>query len=92
MNKFMTTVEMLDGTIYGPVRVLYADKIKCERSARANGWDLTRDEITPRGFLSWAALTRTGEITVPYEEFIDQVADIAAENVTPEDGDPTQAA
>ena len=30
--------------------------------------------------------------TVPYEEFIDQVADIAAENVTPEDGDPTQAA
>lgn len=92
MNKFMTTVEMLDGTIYGPVRVLYADKMKCERAARANEWDLTRDEITLRGFLSWAALTRTGEITMPYEAFIDQVADIAADSVTPEESDPTQAA
>lgn len=92
MNKFMTTVEMLDGTIYGPVRILYADKMKCERSARANGWDLTRDEITLRAFLSWAALTRTAKITMSYEEFIDQVADIDAESVRAEDSDPTQAA
>ena len=81
MNKAMTTVEMLDGTIYGPERILYIDKMKCERAARRNEWDTARDEVTIGGFLAWATLTRTGKITMPYEEFVEAVADISTEIV-----------
>lgn len=92
MRKAMTTVEMEDGTIHGPVRILYIDKLKCERAARNNQWDMQTDEITLSGFLAWAALTRTGVITMPYEEFIESVADVMTEvlDVNPED--PTRAA
>nr|DAT72610.1 MAG TPA: hypothetical protein [Caudoviricetes sp.] len=88
----MTTVEMEDGTIHGPVRILYIDKLKCERAARNNQWDMQTDEITLSGFLAWAALTRTGVVTMPYEEFIESVADVMTEvlDVNPED--PTRAA
>lgn len=87
MNKAMTTVEMLDGTIYGPERILYIDKMKCERAARRNEWDTSRDEVTIGGFLAWATLTRTGKITMPYEEFIEAVADVSTEIVAV---DPTK--
>lgn len=87
MNKAMTTVEMLDGTIYGPERILYIDKMKCERAARRNEWDTSRDEVTVGGFLAWATLTRTGKITMPYEEFIEAVADVSTEIVAV---DPTK--
>lgn len=92
MRKAMSTVEMEDGTIHGPVRILYIDKLKCERAARNNQWDMQTDEITLSGFLAWAALTRTGVITMPYEEFIESVADVMTEvlDVNPED--PTKAA
>lgn len=92
MRKAMTTVEMEDGTIHGPVRILYIDKLKCERAARNNQWDMQTDEITLSGFLAWAALTRTGVVTMPYEEFIESVADVMTEvlDVNPED--PTRAA
>lgn len=87
MNKAMTTVEMLDGTIYGPERILYIDKMKCERAARRNEWDTSRDEVTVGGFLAWATLMRTGKITMPYEEFIEAVADVSTEIVAV---DPTK--
>lgn len=92
MRKAMTTVEMEDGTIHGPVRILYIDKLKCERAARNNSWNMQTDEITLSGFLAWAALTRTGVVTMPYEEFIESVADVMTEvlDVNPED--PTRAA
>ena len=92
MRKAMSTVEMEDGTIHGPVRILYIDKLKCERAARNNQWDMQTDEITLSGFLAWAALTRTGVITMPYEEFLESVADVMTEvlDVNPED--PTKAA
>ena len=92
MRKAMSTVEMEDGTIHGPVRILYIDKLKCERAARNNQWDMQTDEITLSGFLAWAALTRTGVITMPYEKFIESVADVMTEvlDVNPED--PTKAA
>ena len=81
MNKAMTTVEMQDGTIYGPERILYIDKLKCERAARRNEWDTNRDEVAMGGFLAWATLTRMGKITMPYEEFIEAVADVSTEIV-----------
>lgn len=92
MRKAMSTVEMEDGTIYGPVRILYIDKLKCERAARNNGWNMQTDEITLSGFLAWAALTRTGVITMPYEEFVEAIADVMTEvqDIDPED--PTKAA
>lgn len=87
MNKAMTTVEMLDGTVHGPERILYIDKMKCERAARQNEWDTSRDEVTIAGFLAWATLKRTGAIAMPYEEFIEAVADVSTEIVAV---DPTK--
>ncbi len=92
MHKVMTTVEMADGTIYGPERILYIDKLKCERAARNNQWNMQTDEITLSGFLAWAALTRTGKITMPYEEFVESVADVMTELVEIDSADPTRAA
>lgn len=92
MHKAMTTVEMTDGTIYGPERILYIDKLKCERAARNNQWNMQTDEITLSGFLAWAALTRTGKITMPYEEFLESVADVMTELVQIDAADPTRAA
>lgn len=92
MHKVMTTVEMADGTIYGPERVLYIDKLKCERAARNNQWNMQTDEITLSGFLAWAALTRTGKITMPYEEFVESVADVMTELSEIDAADPTKAA
>lgn len=81
MNKAMTTVEMLDGTIYGPARILYIDKLKCEKAAHANGWDTGKDEVTIAGFLAWATLKRMGTVSMPYEEFIEAIADVSTEIV-----------
>ena len=50
------------------------------------------DEITLSGFLAWAALTRTGVITMPYEEFIESVADVMTEVQDLDREDPTRAA
>lgn len=89
MRKNIATAELADGTIIGPVRVLYADKLKYETSARHNGWNLT-DEIRGQGFLAWAAFTRTGEISLSYDEFVEQIADVTFEVVETEGStDPT---
>lgn len=70
-----TTFELEDGTTVGPVRVIFADKIQFEKSAKANGWS-TEDAIHLQSFLTWHAAKREGLISATYEEFTAQLIDI----------------
>lgn len=91
MNRNRSTAELLDGTVLGPVRILFADKLRYEKAAKANGWEL--QEFRLQGFLTWAALNREGHTQLTYEEFIGQLADIEFEagyQDAPSD-DPTPA-
>lgn len=98
MKQNLITVELLDGTVQGPIRVLFADKIRYERAARANQWGAT-EEIRLQGFLAWAALERTGQTTESYEAWLELVADVhfqtgvdpAATGGADDEPDPTQA-
>lgn len=82
------TAELVDGTVLGPVRVLHADKLRLEKTARSRGWQVSEQFATTNAFLTWAALTRSGDVTVPYEGFLDLLADVSIDNVG--DVDPTQ--
>ena len=77
IRRTLISVEMQDGTRYLDRRVLFADKIRLEKTARNNKWDITRDEFTVQAFLAWAALNREGEISDTYEAFLERVADIS---------------
>lgn len=60
---------MLDGTEYGPVTVIHADKIRWEAAARVNNWSAEDNSMTLNAFITWAALSRAGAINMDYEEF-----------------------
>lgn len=60
---------MVDGTEYGPVRIVHADKVRWERAARANDWSTEDNPMTFNAFLTWSALDRTKAVTMSYEEF-----------------------
>lgn len=77
IRRTLISVEMQDGTRYLDRRVLFADKIRLEKAARNNNWNITRDEFTVQAFLAWAALTREGEVSDTYEAFLERVADIS---------------
>lgn len=87
------TVELADGTVVGPVRVIFADKLRLERTARASNWDISRDEFRVQSFLAWAALNRTGDLAegVGYEQFLEQLIDIQFDANSEADEDPTTA-
>lgn len=89
MRKNVISVEMSDGTVHGPHRVTFADKVLAERTFRANGWDLQREPIRLEGFFGFAALKREGIFTGSYEEFLEQLIDTSFEAGA--DEDPTQA-
>ena len=77
IRRTLISVELQDGTRYLDRRVLFADKIRLEKAARNNNWNITRDEFTVQAFLAWAALNREGEISDTYEDFLERVADIS---------------
>ncbi|MGO1957217.1 hypothetical protein [Microbacterium sp.] len=85
-----TTFELEDGRTLGPVRVIFADKIQYERSAKANNWSM-RDEVHLQMFLTWHAAKREGVITLTFEEFSEQLIDIKfdAQVEVGEETDPT---
>lgn len=70
-----STFELADGTTHGPIRVVFADKVQYERSAKANGWAMT-DEFRLQGFLTWHAAKRTGVTDLSYDDFTEQLIDI----------------
>lgn len=91
MRRSTVMVEMSDGSVYGPERVIFADKMQFERSARANNWKLT-DEFRLQSFLSWAVLKRLGTLDLAYDQFMEQLVDIAfTGDAEDDDEDPTAA-
>lgn len=94
MRRTMITVELADGKILGPERVIFADKMRLERSAKANKWDIGRDEFRTQSFLAWAALNRAKDTDLGYEAFLEALTDVVfeANAQDDEDGeDPTAA-
>lgn len=65
------TVEMADGTVHDKTRVTLQDRVRLERAARANDWEMgtARNSPSVNAFLAWAGLTRTGQYTGTYEDF-----------------------
>ena len=95
LRKNLVTVELMDGSVVGPERIIFADKIRLEKAARANSWDLSRDEIRMGSFFAWAVLDRTGKLPaegMKYEEFLPEILDVQVTSEEPEDADdPTTA-
>ena len=94
LRKNLVTVELMDGSVVGPERIIFADKIRLEKAARANSWDLSRDEIRMGSFFAWAVLDRTGKLPaegMKYEDFLPEILDVQVSSEEPTDEDPTTA-
>lgn len=61
-------VEMSDGTQH-TARILLADRMALERTAKIRKWDMEADAITVNTFSAWAAMKRMGLYTDTYEAF-----------------------
>ena len=94
LRKNLVTVELMNGSVIGPERIIFADKIRLEKAARANSWDLSRDEIRMGSFFAWAVLDRTGKLPaegMKYEDFLPEILDVQVSSEEPTDEDPTTA-
>ncbi|WP_165217241.1 hypothetical protein [Schaalia sp. ZJ1691] len=92
MKQNLTTVETIDGKTYGPVRILFADKIRLEDTMRHNGWTLADNDARCTAFLSWAALTRLGLTDLKFDDWQATLADIDFQAGVEAESDPTPAA
>lgn len=86
--KQHVTAELVDGKELGPIRIIHADKLNLERTARNRGWDVEKNFATTNAFLGWSAAKRAGEFTGSYEEWLEQLVDVAVERG--DAVDPTQ--
>lgn len=94
LKKSLISVELMDGTIIGPERIIFADKIRLERTARANGWDMSRDEMRMGSFFAYAALERIGQLPtegMSYEDLLPEILDLQVTAEHPADEGPTTA-
>lgn len=94
LKRQLISVELTDGTVVGPERIIFADKIRLERTARVNSWDMTRDEMRMGSFFAFAALERTGNLPregMTYEELLPEILDLQVTTEDPSDDDPTPA-
>lgn len=70
--KQTVTVELTDGRVYGPERIIHADKIALEKTARNRGWDVEKNFATTNAFLGWAVAKRVGAYDAGFDEFLDE--------------------
>ena len=96
LRKNLVTVELMNGSVVGPERIIFADKIRLEKAARAHSWDLSRDEIRMGSFFAYAVLERTGQLPregMTYEELLPELIDVQVSSEEPAeaDEDPTPA-
>lgn len=63
-------------TFYDDVRVIFADRLAYEKTAKARGWKIDQQPMTGSGFLAWAALHRTGQYAGSYDDFLAEVVDV----------------
>lgn len=71
------SVELRDGAIHADVRVIFADKLDLQKTAKLRGWkDLESMPFTVSSFLAWRALVRTGQYTNNYDAFLGDLIDV----------------
>ena len=90
LNKSFAQFELADGTVSDEIRIIFADKVQLERTARAERWDMEKDFTKVNSLLTWAAAKRSGAIPEDwsYQTFVANVVDLAIEKAG--DVDPTQ--
>lgn len=86
--KQHVTVELVGDLVCGPERIIHADKIALERTAKARNWVVEKNFATTNAFLAWAVLKRTGDYVGSFEEFLEVLVDVYVERG--EAVDPTQ--
>lgn len=66
------SVEMADGSVHDKTRVTLQDRLKLERAARVNDWELgsARNSPSTNAFLAWAGLSRENAYTDTFENFV----------------------
>jgi len=78
MKSAQVTVTLIDGDVL-TVRTVLRDQIRYEDTAKRQKppWGGVADNPGKwEGFVSWAALKRTGQVDSTYEAYCDTVADI----------------
>lgn len=91
LKAMYADIELANGTTH-TVRVLLADKLAFERTARVHGWTEEKDPVTSNLFLGWAAAKRSGITKASFDDFKnDECVDFLLHNETPagETDDPT---
>lgn len=84
MNKLYAQIEFSDGR-EETLRVLLADKLKYEDTARRLKWEPNPDTLTGQLFLAWAAAKRAGSTSAGFEDFKNgEVVDIFLTNDAPD--------
>lgn len=95
MLRSYASYELTNGEIHNDLRITYSDKARAESTARNRGWDAEKENIKLAGFLAWAAAKRLSLFAGTYEEFIEQLVDVALQADDSDDDkadpeDPTQ--
>lgn len=71
-------------------RIIWADQLRLEATAKARRWDIENDKMTTAAFLAWSALERTGVTSVSFETFRDdELVDLYLHEGRPEAMDST---
>lgn len=83
ITKLYAQIEFADGR-EEDVRVLLADKLKYEHTARIHKWEADANTLTGQLFLAWAAAKRSGLTDSEFELFKSEVVDFFMTNDDPE--------
>lgn len=76
MKRLHCVVEMADGRVL-EADTTTADYIRFEKTARTHGWGSMQDNtVLWEAFAAWSALTRTGQYSDTWEQFIDTDVDL----------------
>ncbi|MGV0868450.1 hypothetical protein [Corynebacterium kalidii] len=61
MQKMLVDIEMLDGTEFEDIRIIWADMMRYSDTARRRKWGpMEEDKLTATGFMAFAAMQRLG--------------------------------
>lgn len=92
ITKLYANIEFADNRTV-VVRVLLADKLKYETTARKHDWNAEPQTISEHVFLAWAAAKRKGLTEAGYDDFKEsEVIDVLLSNDAPDgetEADPT---
>lgn len=85
ITKLYAQIEFADGR-EETTRVLLADKLKYEQTARIHKWEPEPNTLTGQIFLAWAAAHRAGLTESKFDEFkAGEVVDVFLTNESPDD-------